>query len=109
MVTNNNIISMNTRKPVEISSADEFRIKLKNLESALNEVGIETSLWFDEESGYAGISANLWNCYDGSNVEFTVAANESTGFEEIEHYADPDTDRERFQAKIEEWCAEIKA
>ena len=61
--------------------------KMMNLKSALEECGIEAD-FAKMEDGSILLTAMLWNCYDGSEVEFTVYADAAADFENIEHYAD---------------------
>ena len=83
--------------------------KLMNLQNALAECGIESEVspW-EHEDGTEAISlrANLWNCVAGSEVLFEVYADETSDFEEFEAYAEPENDRNRVIAEIDEILAE---
>ena len=61
--------------------------KLMNLQSALAECGIESE-FATMEDGSILLTAMLWNCYDGSEAEFTVYADADADFADIEHYLD---------------------
>ena len=61
--------------------------RLLNLQNALADCGIESDLSRTED-GSLMLTSQLWNCFDGSDVEFTVYADAAEDFEEISHYAD---------------------
>ena len=83
--------------------------KLVNLQNALAECGIESEVYaWEHEDGTQAISlrANLWNCVDGSEVLFEVYADETGDFENFDSYAEPENDRNRVIAEIDEYLAE---
>ena len=70
----------NTNKMVAIH-------KMLNLQDALANCGIESELSCTED-GSVMLTSQLWNCFDGSDVEFTVYADANEDFEEVDHYVD---------------------
>lgn len=64
--------------------------KLLNLSSALAGCGITTVIEYDDEHGIVGLSADLWNCIDGSTVNFSVWAEDTDDFAELEHCVEPE-------------------
>ena len=69
--------------------------KLTALQDALAEFGIDSEVaeWTNEGNGAKSVSltANLWNCVDGSDVLFEVYTDEDSDFSEWESYAEPYT------------------
>lgn len=83
--------------------------KLMNLQNALAECGIKSEICaWEHEDGTEAISllADLWNCCDGSDVLFEVYADETSDFEDFDSYAEPESDRNRVIAEIDEMLAE---
>ena len=83
--------------------------KLMNLQNALAECGIKSEVYaWEHEDGTQAISlrADLWNCVDGSDVLFEVYADETGDFENFDSYAEPENDRNRIIAEIDEYLAE---
>ena len=75
---------------MKITKREVNLFKLMNLSSALNECGIDNELCFDEENNIISLSAEIWNCVDGSEVEFCVYCAEfEDDFEELHSYCDP--------------------
>ena len=75
--------------------------KLENLANALAECGIESSIILDEENQTMAVTADIWNCCDGSNVEFCVYSAEfEDGFEELHAYCDPKSQSDALFASL---------
>lgn len=68
------------------------------LSTALADCGIKSTITIEAET--ISLSATLWNCIDGEDVDFGVWADESTDYE-IEHYAEPLTQKKQFLKEIE--------
>lgn len=77
--------------------------KIINLHTALNDCGIDAKL--SVENGEVILTSNLWNCVDGSDVEFTVVANA----EGIEHYADPSSMDDKTFSECKNFVATVCA
>ena len=76
--------------------------KMWNLAKALAECGIEAEVSVDHDENIISLNTTLWNCIDGTDVEFCVYCAEFEDWE-INHYAEPEKDREC----IEEMMADL--
>ena len=72
--------------------ANEAMTKMWNLAKALAECGIESEVSVDHDNNIVALNATLWNCVDGSDVEFCVYSAEF-GDWGISSYAEPENDR----------------
>ena len=75
--------------------------KMLNLQHALAECDIESTL-SKMEDGTLTLTSTLWNCFDGSDVEFTVYAEANDNYENIAHYADTHDHDEEILALLDE-------
>jgi hypothetical protein len=100
---------MNTEKNIKMANAFA---KLTVLQDALAQFGIDSDVfeWTNEGNGARAVSlrADLWNCVDGSDVLFEVYTDEDSDFQEWEHYAEPESQRDALFAKAFEEIAEEK-
>lgn len=72
--------------------------KLINLKNALADCGIEAELLTydtsdvtpDNPTTFIALRADLWNCVDSSEVFMEVYAESDDGYEEIQHYVQPE-------------------
>lgn len=83
-----------------ITKKNEAMEKLTNLHNALTECGIEADLYENTEHNIIGVRIDAWNCCDGSNVVVEAYAMEDEDYE-IQLYAEPENDRERWLEEIE--------
>ena len=81
--------------------------KIKALANALAAVGIESDT-YETVEGDLFLTTHLWNCYDGSSIRFEVYAEADNGYE-LDHYAEPENDRKKWEADIADLIAEMEA
>ena len=77
------------------------KAKIKKMCKMLRSCGIPASVYDDKENEIVGLQAELWNCVDGSAVEFGVYATAEEGYA-LDSYAEPEGDRDKFLAEISE-------
>jgi len=71
--------------------AAKAKVKMMNLAAALSECGIQADLVEDHDNNIISLSATMWNCIDGTNVEVCVYAMKDEDYK-ISSYAEPEKD-----------------
>lgn len=77
------------------------KAKIKKMCKMLVSCGVPAFVYDDKENEIVGLRAKLWNCVDGSSVEFGVFAMPEDNYT-LDSYAEPEGDREAAFAKISE-------
>lgn len=73
--------------------------KLVDLSHALEACGIDSAVVADHETDAIILTASLWNCVDGSEVEFSVISAEVDDWE-LFSYAEPRTQSEELMKRM---------